>query len=195
MYDPLNYRQEIYRKLIHLSSSYIPFMLWYFGKDTFLPWLIGCAILLPLLDYGRQHNTLLLRIYTGLFTAFTRPIEKNILTGASWVVIGAALTTFIFNENTAIIGLLVLSVSDSIAAIIGIKFGKTKLLSKSLEGSTAFFLSAAFIIVTMSSAPFYLNIIAVLMATIVELFSTPRINDNLLIPMVVAFILTLGGVV
>ena len=152
MHDPLKYRQEIYRKFIHLSSSCIPFMLWYFGKDTFQPWIISCAIILPILDYARRHNKFFYRIYSNLFITFTRPIEQGILSGASWVIIGAAVTIFIFNENTAIIGLLVLSIADSAAAIVGIKFGKT------------------------------------------QLFSTPRINDNLLIPIVLAFILTIGGV-
>ena len=112
MHDPLTYHQEIYRKIIHLSSSVFALALLYFGKETFLPWLIGVAIILPLLDYGRHHIDLLRRIYTYLFTVFTRPIEYRNLSGASWVVIGAALTTLIFNENTAIIGLLVLSLSD-----------------------------------------------------------------------------------
>tara|TARA_B100001105_G_scaffold32630_1_gene22850 strand:- start:1104 stop:1691 length:588 start_codon:yes stop_codon:yes gene_type:complete len=194
MHDPLNYRQEIYRKLIHLSSSCIPFMLWYFGKDTFQPWIISCAIILPILDYGRRHNKFLYRIYSNLFITFTRPIEQGILSGASWVIIGAAVTIFIFNENTAIIGLLVLSIADSAAAIVGIKFGKTQLFSKSLEGSAAFFITATIIVFSLSSAAFYINFIAVIAATVVELFSTPRINDNLLIPMVLALILTIGGV-
>ncbi len=194
MHDPLNYRQEIYRKLIHLSSSCIPFMLWYFGKDTFQPWIISCAIILPILDYGRRHNKFLYRIYSDLFITFTRPIEQGILSGASWVIIGAAVTIFIFNENTAIIGLLVLSIADSAAAIVGIKFGKTQLYSKSLEGSTAFFITATIIVFSLSSAAAYVNFIAVIAATVVELFSTPRINDNLLIPMVLALILTIGGV-
>ncbi|MDP6133502.1 MAG: hypothetical protein QF856_02790 [Candidatus Marinimicrobia bacterium] len=194
MHDPLSYRQEIYRKLIHLSSSCIPFMLWYFGKDTFQPWIISCAIILPILDYGRRHNKFLYRIYSNLFITFTRPIEQGILSGASWVIIGAAVTIFIFNENTAIIGLLVLSIADSAAAIVGIKFGKTQLFSKSLEGSTAFFITATIIVFSLSSAAVYVNFIAVIAATIVELFSTPRINDNLLIPMVLALILTIGGV-
>ncbi len=194
MHDPLNYRQEIYRKLIHLSSSCIPFMLWYFGKDTFQPWIISCAIILPILDYGRRHNKFLYRIYSDLFITFTRPIEQGILSGASWVIIGAAVTIFIFNENTAIIGLLVLSIADSAAAIVGIKFGKTQLFSKSLEGSTAFFITATIIVFSLSSAAAYVNFIAVIAATVVELFSTPRINDNLLIPMVLALILTIGGV-
>ena len=194
MHDPLNYHQEIYRKLIHLSSSCIPFMLWYFGKDTFQPWLISCAIILPILDYGRRHNKFLYRIYSNLFITFTRPIEQGILSGASWVIIGAAVTIFIFNENTAIIGLLVLSIADSAAAIVGIKFGETQLYSKSLEGSAAFFITATIIVFSLSSAAFYINFIAVIAATVVELFSTPRINDNLLIPMVLALILTIGGV-
>ena len=194
MHDPLNYRQEIYRKLIHLSSSCIPFMLWYFGKDTFQPWIISCAIILPILDYVRRHNKFLYRIYNNLFITFTRPIEQGILSGASWVIIGAAVTIFIFNENTAIIGLLVLSIADSAAAIVGIKFGKTQLFSKSLEGSAAFFITATIIVFSLSSAAAYINFIAVIAATVVELFSTPRINDNLLIPMVLALILTIGGI-
>ena len=194
MHELLNYRQEIYRKLIHLSSLCIPFMLWYFGKDTFQPWIISCAIILPILDYGRRHNKFLYRIYSNLFITFTRPIEQGILSGASWVIIGAAVTIFIFNENTAIIGLLVLSIADSSAAIVGIKFGKTQLYSKSLEGSAAFFITATIIVFSLSSAAFYINFIAVIAATVVELFSTPRINDNLLIPMVLALILTIGGV-
>ena len=194
MHDPLNYRQEIYRKLIHLSSSCIPFMLWYFGQATFQPWIISCVIILPILDYGRRHNKFLYRIYSNLFITFTRPIEQGILSGASWVIIGAAVAIFIFNENTAIIGLLVLSIADSAAAIVGIKFGETQLYSKSLEGSAAFFITATIIVFSLSSAAAYINFIAVITATVVELFSTPRINDNLLIPMVLALILTIGGI-
>ena len=194
MHDSLNYRQEIYRKFIHLSSSVMALALWYFGKETFLPWLIGVAIILPLLDYGRHHIDLLRRIYTYFFTIFTRPIEYRNLSGASWVVIGAALTTLIFNENTAIIGLLVLSLADSAAAIIGLKFGKTYLFNKSLEGSAAFFIVAFLIVFYLSPAFFLINLITVSAATAVELFSTARMNDNLFIPLVTAFILTLGGV-
>ncbi len=194
MHDPLNYRQEIYRKIIHLASSCIPFMLWYFGKDAFLPWVIACSIILPILDYGRLHNKFLRYIYTKLFTGFTRPIEEGILSGASWVIIGSAITIFLFNEKSAIIGLLVLSIADSAAAIIGIKFGETKLFLKSLEGSSAFFITAAIIVFSLSPATFYINLLAVLTATVGELFSTPRLNDNLLIPMVTALILSVGGV-
>jgi len=194
MHDTLTYRQEIYRKFIHISSSIMALALWYFGKEKCLPLFIAMAIILPLLDYGRHHINLLRRIYTYYFTVFTRPIEYRNLSGASWVVIGAALTTIIFNENTAIIGLLVLSLADSAAAIIGLKFGNTHLFNKSLEGSAAFFIVAFLIVFYLSPSFFLINLIAVSAGTAVELFSTARMNDNLFIPLVTAFILTLGGV-
>ena len=191
----LPYRQEIYRKIIHLSSTCFALLLWYFGKDTVLPLFICIAIIIPILDYGRLHYVKLNRIFTFFGSIFTRTIEYRILTGASWVVIGVALTTFIFNEKVAIIALLVLSISDSIAAIIGIKYGKTKLLNKSLEGSFAFLISASIIILSLSPSLFIVNILAIFVAVIIELFSTPVLNDNLLIPVVTALVLTLGGVV
>jgi len=193
MHNTLNYNQEVYRKLIHLSSSSIPFMLWYFGKDIFLPWIICIAIMLPLLDYVRIHNKSLHHIYNKYFSIITRPIEQQILSGASWVIIGSAITIYFFSEDIAIIGLLVLSIADSAASIIGIKFGKTYLFSKSLEGSFAFLISAMIIVFSLSSAPTYINLIAVTLTTVAELFSTPRINDNILIPLVLSITLTIGS--
>ena len=194
MHNKLSFNQEIYRKIIHLSSSSIALTLWYFGKETVLPWFISLSIILTLLDYGRHHFPILYRIYNFFFNIVTRPIEYYILSGATWVVIGATSTIIIFNELSAIIGLLVLSIADSASAMIGMKFGKTRLFNKSLEGTTAFILTASFIILTLSPALFIVNLCAVLTVTAVELFSTPRYNDNLFIPLVTAFILTIGGV-
>ena len=189
----VNLNKEIYRKILHIFySSSLAFALWYFGKDAVLPWFILIAIILPLLDHGRHYIAALGYIFVYFFALFTRPIEFRILTGASWVMIGAALCTLIFSEKAAIIGLLVLSISDSIAAIIGIQFGKTQLFNKSLEGSAAFFLSASCIVFVLSPAIFIINLSAVFAATMVELLSTPRFNDNLFIPVTTAFILSLG---
>ena len=196
MPEKQSFSEEIYRKILHIFYSLsIVLALWHLGKEVVLPWFIAISIILPLLDYGRRHIAVLDRIFIYLFSIFTRPLEYRILTGASWVVIGAALTTLIFNENIAIISLLVLSLSDSIAAIIGIKFGKTQLFNKSLEGSAAFFLSASFIIFSLSPALFIINLFAALASTSVELISTPRFNDNLFIPLVTALILSIGELV
>ena len=89
--------------------------------------------------------------------------------------------------------LLIMTISDSFAAIIGIKYGKTKLYqNKSLEGSFSFFITAFIILVLFipNLYLFYLILIS-LAVTIVELFSFHKINDNLVIPISSAILIQL----
>ena len=193
MPDILTYRQEAYRKIVHISSSGIAILLWYYGKDIMLPWVLAVAILFPILDLLRKYIPLLSKIYFILFGIITRPYEYQVLSGASWVFIGAGFTVYLFNEKVAVIALLVMSLSDSSAALIGIKYGTTRLFNKSLEGSFTFLLSASIIIFTLSPELYIINITAVFISVIIELFSTPMLNDNLFIPVSIALILTFGG--
>ena len=141
MPELLTYRQEFYRKLVHISSSSIAFFLWYFGKDILLPWLLAITIIFPILDYLRKYSSVLRNIYFVFFKIITRPNEFQGLSGASWVFMGAGATVYLFSENIAIISLLVMSLSDSSAALIGIKFGNTRLFNKTLEGSFSFLIT------------------------------------------------------
>lgn len=193
MLEALTTRQEVYRKFIHLTSALLAIILWYFGRDVLLPWLFSAAVILSSLDYWRHNNTLLKRLYFSLFKIVTRPHEYKKLTGASWVFMGAALTAFLFNTNAAAIGLMVMSLADSAAALVGIPYGKTKLFKKSLEGSTAFFVIAFLIITSFSGLSIWVNFAAAFGGTVVELFSNRKFNDNLWVPFTVALILSLGG--
>ena len=195
MPDILNYNQEVYRKFIHISSSSIAILLWILGKDIFLPFIIAATIIFLLIDYLRINIHTLEKFYFTLFGNVTRHYEHHSISGASWVFIGAAASIFLFNEKVAIIVLLVMSLSDSAAAIIGIKYGSTNLFNKSLEGSSVFFITSTIIIFSLSPALFIVNIIAVLVSVIFELLSTPVLNDNLLIPVATGLVLTVGGVV
>ena len=194
MPDMLTYHQEVFRKIIHMSSSCIAILLWYFGKDVLLPWMLVSAILFPILDCSRKYIPLLKKLYFKLFGIVTRPYEHQVLSGASWVFMGAGLTAYLFNEKVAVIALLVMSLSDSAAALIGIKYGTTRLFNKSLEGTFAFLISSYLIILIFSSASLMLLLIASITATAIELFSTPKFNDIILIPIATAVILTLGGI-
>ncbi len=194
MSDILKYNQEVYRKFIHISSSFIAILLWIFGKNIFLPFILFATIIFLIIDYFRIYMRALEKFYFTLFGNVTRHYEYHRISGASWVLLGAATSIFLFDEKVAIIVILVMSLSDSAAAIIGLKYGRTFLFNKSLEGSSAFFISSSIIIFSLSPALFILNIIAVLISTIIELFSTPTINDNLFIPVATGIVLTIGGV-
>ena len=123
----------------------------------------------------------------------TRPDEYEILSGASWVFLGAGFTVYLFDENIAIVAILVMSLSDSAAAIIGIKYGATFLFNKSLEGTLAFLITTFVIIRILSPASLILTLIVTISATIIELVSPSKLNDNILIPLSTGLILTLGG--
>ena len=194
MSNILYFKYELYRKFIHLSSSTIAFLLYIFGKDSFLPFIVVLSFFLVLMDFLKRHVPFLYKIYNTIFATVTRPNEKNKLSGASWVFIGSVITIFLFEENIAIIALLVMSVSDSMAAIIGLKYGETKIINKSLEGTLAFIISTSIIIVLLSPATFIIKLSAIIFSTIVELISSPKFNDNLTIPIVTAFILSINNI-
>ena len=193
MHDILIYHHEVYRKLIHISSSSIALLLWYFGKDNFLPWVLVVAIIVPILDFSRKYVNILKNIYFSLFRYVTRSHEYTTLSGASWVFLGIGITVCIFSEKVAIISILVMSLSDSAAAIIGIKFGTTRLFDKSLEGTLSFLITTYMIIFLLSSASIIFSLITSILITIIELFSN-KFNDNIIIPIATALILTIGGI-
>jgi dolichol kinase len=195
MPDILIYRKEVYRKIVHIAScTTIAILLCYFGKEVFLPWILPVAISFPIIDYSRKYIPLIKRLSFTLFGIITRRHEHHTLSGASWVFIGAGFTVYIFNEQIALIALLVIGLSDSAAALIGIKYGATRLFNKSLEGSLAFFITTYLIIFFLSSSSFLLLLIATISATAIELLSTPKLNDNVLIPISTALILSIGGI-
>ena len=194
MPEILNYKHEVYRKSIHIASSIIAILLWLLGENIFLPYLLLTTISFCTLDYLRNYKPTLQKIFLKYFGTIIRPNEQNTISGASWIFIGSTITIIAFDENIAIIALLIMSISDSVAAIIGIKYGRTKLYNKSFEGSIAFLLTTALIVFILSPAYYIINIIAILIATLIELISTPTFNDNLLIPISIGIVLTIGAI-
>ena len=185
----LNYKGEFLRKLIHLSSSGFPIALFY--VDTYYCKIIFSLIAITFLvvDYLRPKVELIGSLSNHIFGVVTRLNEKIELTGASYVFISVALCTIIFDTHIAIISLFALSICDSIAALIGIPYGKTNFLDKSLEGSLAFLISLLVIFYIFNIYWISAFVIA-LIVTFIEAKKT-FINDNLLIPFSVGLLLTI----
>lgn len=194
--NDLTYKEEIFRKLIHLFDSIIPLSLFFFQKDFILNLLIPITFIFISLDFLRHQISYLNKIYLYFFSSVTRNIEKdnNILTGASYYLLGCSIVFLLFDNNNLIIAsLLIMTISDSFAAIIGIKYGKTKIYhNSSLEGSFAFFLCTLVILNILIPSLNTLNIIIIgILVTIVELISTHKVNDNLTIPISSAILIYL----
>ena len=189
-----NYKNEILRKLIHLFDSVIPLSLFYISRENLLFILTPITIIFIILDFARHHISYLGKIYYTFFDIVTREIEqkRNNVTGASYYLLGCLIVVYFFQDiNIIISSLLIMSISDSFAALIGVKYGKTKIYGKkSLEGSFSFFVSTIIILYMFMNnlSPFEYIYISLLI-TLVELFSFHRINDNLTIPVFAALAL------
>lgn len=191
---------EILRKLVHLSSLWISILYFYTDKELMLSILIPLSILVLIIDLSRRFISPFHHFINNIIGNIMRDEEKkNIaLVGATYLVISSALTIFLFSKEIAIFALSVLSISDACAALIGKRFGKTKLIGeKSLEGSVTFFVSA--VLVGLALIKFYSFSFSIealffssLAATLIELFAKKmHIDDNFTIPLVIGIVFTI----
>jgi len=188
------YKDEILRKLIHLFDSIIPLSLLFIQRETLLMILLPITIIFVFLDFTRHHISFIGKTYLLLFGRVTRNIEKqkNNVTGATYYLLGCLLTVYFFEDISIIISsLLIMSISDSFAALIGKKYGHTKIYNKkTLEGSFSFLVSTIIILSIFSvNLSLYALVLISIIVTLVELFSFYRLNDNLTIPLSSAILL------
>lgn len=112
-------------------------------------------------------------------------------------MISVLLTIITFPKIIAIIAIFILATSDPLSAIIGIRFGKTKIVgNKSLEGSLAFFVSAFLIchgilMLTMGAYTWEITFASILLAFFSAAFEVLplKLDDNLTIPLSTSAIL------
>ena len=207
---PISYREEVKRKLIHLSS------LWMVAATIILPeifqygrWIV-CALFAVCLvvtlvsehDYA-NGGKYLGRLYGKLFRKMLRNDVKPgqwIVSGGAPVLAAALLVNVVFPCPVAAAALAVMLTGDAAAALIGRKFGKHKLVNnKSWEGTISFVL-AGYIFLALTGIcnqmplPFYFaGILAVIAGAVVELFTAQlKIDDNFTIPLTTGAVLYAG---
>ena len=121
--------------------------------------------------------------------------NANSFAGATHLFISSTLTIAFFNKEIAIFSLLVLVVSDTMAALVGRKLGWIKIYDKSLIGSLSFSVSAVMIyyyLVYFHNFNLSLtqSMIAIFFGTMAELFAKKmRLDDNFAIPLAISIIL------
>lgn len=183
----MTYKEELVRKLVHLSSTAVPLTYCYASRE----FMLAALSILTTIALGAE----LLRARHSGCRAFIdrwlgkiiRGRETSTMTGATYVMLGCLLSVVLFPRKVAIAALLFLSISDALASLIGIKFGRARLFGKSLAGSTAFLVSAVAIVHFVQPAPPWIGIAGALTATVVEALPLKlagrMLDDNLTIPL------------
>ncbi|MBV67388.1 MAG: phosphatidate cytidylyltransferase, partial [Candidatus Marinimicrobia bacterium] len=109
----ISLKNEIARKIIHLSSIIIPIFLLFYGKELTLLYLLPITIFFLILDILRIRSKNFKSLYNYFFISITRKNESKKLTGASYVFLSSLIIIFFFSENIAVISLFIMIISDT----------------------------------------------------------------------------------
>ncbi len=186
-----NNTSEVFRKAIHISNAIIPISYLYLfpNKMDMLIILSFFLIVCFFIEIFRKNIDLLSIFFSQYFSFMMRDNEKRgALTGATWVFVGALFTILLIPAPYSILALLFLSVGDTFAAIIGIKFPFIRLGRKTLSGSIAGFIACVFIglIIDIPLVSYDVLFFGAFMAMLIELIPT-SLDDNVTIPVLSGF--------
>jgi dolichol kinase len=192
--DVLDYKiqQEIKRKSLHLLTLLPPLLYNVLPYNTSLIISASLVIIDLIAETIRllypSVNRLILKIFEGTYREKEKENESTLI----WTLSGTFLTVFLFSENKNVVtlSLLYLSLGDTVAALVGVKFGKIRLGSrgKSLEGSLAFFLIA--FLCSLFFVKIEYAFISAFLGAAIEFLPLP-IDDNFVLPIFTAGLLSI----
>ncbi|MBS1904624.1 MAG: dolichol kinase [Bacteroidetes bacterium] len=183
---------ELVRKSIHLSSLAIVIFYAFVPESTLLWILLPLTILAFVIDYGRHYVPVVDKMFQMVFGKILRPHEtdsrKKLLSGGTYVLISAVFCVVLFPKVIAITSFATLIVSDATSALIGRRFGRHRFFDKSVEGSTAFLVSAMIVVALAPKVlglpiEYGIGFVGVLVGTLVEAMSVRlKLDDNFSVP-------------
>ena len=184
---------EIKRKLIHLTTLVIPIGYGLTSKETALTVLIPLTFCLLVVDMLRCHHSGFSSLFRKCFLGgVLREREENALMGSTYVLLSSTLLLLLFPKTIAIVSLLILTLSDTCAALVGKGIGKISIFGKTLEGSLAFLVSALLIVWIYPNVNRFAGTLAAVGAAVIELLPI-RVDDNFTIPFTAAAIMFFVG--
>lgn len=171
---------EVKRKSVHFLGLSVPVLYYFTSREVTLIFVGIAGVCAFLIEAARlkwpKVNLFIFKIIGG----YTREHEQARVTGATYFCVAAFVAVALFSEKVAVSSLLFLTFGDSVAALVGTRFGHHKLYGKSAEGSLACFITCGII------GWFFLEWVGLLgaaAATVIELLPVP-VDDNLRIPLV-----------
>ena len=207
MAEPISYINEVKRKLIHLSSLWMPAAMlifagyrWYLAGFFFLLFIGNILVEHTYASMKYPRFNALYNYFFGKMLRFEVRPGMWVISGGPYVFGSAFLSLLLFVPWIAACGMTSMLLGDTAAALIGRKFGRHKTVNgKSLEGVFAFIAASIIGIVIIASivgVSFRGNALAILLPSIagclVELFEKQlKIDDNFSIPVAVGAVLWL----
>ncbi len=194
----ISFSAELLRKGTHMGALLVPFLyIWWLDKDKILALsiLIPIALSVSLIEVSRLRGWSLWKLFQPFTGSMVRKHEEaGDFTGAFYILWMFCLVIAMpFKPDIASISMSFIIVGDTLAALVGRRYGKRKFRGKSLEGSLACLfgtLVVAFAGYELFDLPLAVGIIGAFVATVVEAIPD-FVDDNLSVPLVSALVMTL----
>ena len=190
--EKLHLNAELKRKTIHLVCSLLPLSYHFFLNREQIVLISGIITVLFLAgEFYRINFKTGDTLFRRVFHSLLRADEKvQHLTGATYLFLSATITFFFFKKNYAVPAVLILTISDSLAAVIGKMFSKHVFLDKTRAGSLTFLLASLVILMLFTPMGIGKVLFVVLILTTIEAISLP-VNDNLILSISAALLMLL----
>jgi len=179
---------ELERKLIHLSSLWIPLICYFWQRENALIVLAVVTIGMLVIDLVRISGGPVRRLFNIFFGSVLRQHESYKITGASYLLFSSLVTLYLFGSVVAAVACAYLIIGDTAAAIVGKHWGKKEIMGKTLEGSLSCLAGCLAVSLLVPEIGLVTGIIASVVATLVELLPLV-IDDNVSIPLVSGVVL------
>ncbi|MBZ0269778.1 phosphatidate cytidylyltransferase [bacterium] len=182
-------KHEAQRKAIHLFAITIPLGLLYLPITPARRVLMGIAVALLLVDLAKIHQPRLRSYFTQFFGHLIRRHEHSEVTASTYLVVSALVVSYLFEAEVAAASLVFLIIGDTLAAMVGKAWGRTRLFGKTLEGFLAGWISSFLVAWALvpSFGPWPL-LAASFVGAVVEILPIP-VDDNFRIPLLTALVL------
>lgn len=193
----ITFGQELWRKGTHMFALVIPGGYYFLQLDKvgMLTFMVPITLAFILGDISRLRGWAIWRNgLEAVFGGMIRPHEKNgDFSGAAYILTTVCITVALFDKPIAIAAIAFIIVGDTLAALIGRKFGRHRFFGgKSLEGSTACLVGTLIVAAIIPGLDRPVAVIGAVVAAVVEALPF-GIDDNVTVPILSGLAMTLAG--
>lgn len=178
---------------MNLWAIFIPIIYYLSPQQSGRLLLLVVALVVVIIDFFRLHINGIKEGFILFFGSFLRRHELTRLSGATYLLLGCLITSFLFSKPVVIAACSFIIVGDTFAALFGQSIKGPKLFRKTLMGSIGFLtatVAVSFILFPLLSAPLLNLLIGAVAATVFEALPLPW-DDNFSVPIFTGVVMSL----
>ena len=192
----ISFMQEVYRKATHTAALVIPagYEFLDLSKKQMLTIMVPITVLMYIIDISRLRGWPLWT--NSVNVVFGKMIRRHEIdgdwTGATYILTSVCSTVALFPRPIAVAALAFIMVGDTLAALIGRRFGRHKIGRKSVEGSLACLAGTSVVAFCVPDLPLQIGLLGAVAAAIVEALPL-GVDDNITVPLIAGVLMTLAA--